>query len=129
MIHAVSRSAMLTPRTVISACPGEEIVASCSESDTMATIWLRWTVTLQTTQASKVEMTLTKQRNYTTGQLHIAGLRLNFSSELTSYSPLTSVFRTTAHTVLNGATVKCETITTGITMDASMIEVTTMGNF
>ena len=131
MIYAVSRSVVLTPRDIISACPGEEIVASCSESGTIATVqWrLRWKVFLQTTQVSKVEMTLSEQRNRTALQTHVDGLQLNFSSELISYSPLTAVFRTTAHTVLNGARVTCSTTSTGTSMDASTIEVTKTGNF
>ena len=111
-------------------CPGEEIIASCSESDTTATVWrLRWTVFLQIAHASDVELTLSEQRNRTVIQIHIDGLQLTFSSELISYSPLTAVFRTTAHTVLNGARVTCMTTSTGTSMDASTIEVTKTGTF
>ena len=82
------------------ACPGDEVVIKCNESDNKR-IALRWTITLRNRGIPLIELSLSDAFN--NSQRHEAGLL--FHSELISYSPLVSILMTTAHPVLNGATV------------------------
>ena len=110
-MYTVSRSVVLIPRTILSTCPGDEILVKCTEteSDIVAEINLRWTVTLTDRYTPPVEMSLSDDlRNETTASLFIDDIRLNFSSKLTSYSPLVGIIMTTAHSLLNNAMVTCE---------------------
>ena len=113
---------MLTPSS-ISACPGDDIVVKCSESDTAANIMksLRWTIVPNSRQIAPVELTVSQVMN--TSQRMDDGLPL-FYSKLTSYSPLTSVLTTTAHPILNGATVTCQST---VSMDMLQIIVIETG--
>jgi hypothetical protein len=98
-------AAVLTPSTVLSACPGDEVVISCYESETTANmrISLRWEVTPINMSISAIELPLSDLVNNTNRQEH----GLQFYAELTSYSPLRAVLITTAHSALDGATVTC----------------------
>lgn len=70
-----------------------------------------------------IELSLSDALN--NSQRHEAGLL--FHSELISYSPLVSILMTTAHPVLNGATVTC--ITSGMYRQETItIVVTETGN-
>ena len=116
---------MLTPSTVLSVCPGDEVVINCNESETTADmrISLRWEITLMNNSASTIELHLSDLRNHT-GQLE-AGLQ--FHTKLTSYSPLSAILAFTAHSALDGATVTCDS-PGPITSDPLIIRVTQIGN-
>ena len=118
----VSRSVVLTPSsTSITACPSEEIFIQCSESDTTAEIDLRWKITPENRAFQRVDMHLS---NFAITNRHlVAGVHLY--SELISQSPLVAILMTTAHPILNGATVMCITTTS---MDTLTIEVLEGGN-
>ena len=106
---------MLTPSS-ISACSGNAIIVRCSESDTSTMHSMRWTITPKSRLIPVVELTVSKD---TTENQRIE-YGVLFYSELTSYSPLTSVLTTTAHPALNGATVTCQSI---VSMDMLKITV------
>ena len=97
---------VLTPSTTSSVCLGDEVVISCYESETTADtrIALRWEVTLMNKSVPMVEFPLSDLRNNTNGQV-LSGLL--FHAKLTSYSPLSATLTTTAHSALDGATVRC----------------------
>ena len=117
-IVSVSRSVVLTPSS-ISACPGDEIIVKCSESETTISITdLRWTVTPQYRQFHRVDLHLTNNTNVNEQQ--VAGVK--FCSELSSFSPLMSTFVTTAHSLLNGATVTCTTAASADTLTIRVLE-------
>ena len=123
---------MLTPRNILSACPGDEILVKCNESDTTATINLRWILTLKNRQTPPVEMTLPPYDpdtsvNESAAQLFIADqqVELTFLSKLTSYSPLIATFMTIVHPILDGATVTCQST---LSMDILTIRVPETGN-
>ena len=120
MSLSVTRSVVLTPGS-ISACPGDEIVVTCSESESETIAngnRLRWEITLREKTVPMIELTLSDHTNDNRRQE--AGVK--FYSKLTSYSPLIATLWTTAHPALDGAIVTC---TTSITMEASLvIEVT-----
>ena len=122
---------MLTPTNILSACPGDEILVKCNESDTAAMINLRWILTLKNRQTPPVEMTLPSSglntSNETAAQLFVAEqqVELTFLSKLTSYSPLISTFMTTVHPILEGATVTCQST---LSMDILTIRVPETGN-
>ena len=106
---------MLKPSS-ISACPGDDIIVKCSESviaDNLRS--LRWTIVPKNRQSTALELTVSDFMNI--NQQTRAGVL--FYSELTSYSPLTSVLTTTAHPVLNGATVICQS-----TVSIDMLQIT-----
>ena len=96
---------MLTPSTVLSACPGDEVVINCYESETSANmrIALRWDITLVDKSVSTIELPLTDIRNTTNRRED----GLEFYAELTSYSPLRAILTTTAYSAFDGAIVSC----------------------
>ena len=122
---------MLTPSTVLSACPGDEVVISCYESETTTNIRisLRWEIDIpiQTNSGrfSRVELhlSLSNLTNNTSRQED----GLEFHAELTSYSPLSAILTTTAHSALDGATVTCLSSRSAIS-DPLIIRVTQIGN-
>ena len=97
---------MLTPSTILTACPGDEVVMSCYEPETTANmrISLRWQITLMDRSIPVIEVALNNQDGNTSYRQE-AGLE--FYAEWTSYSPLSAILTTTAHSALNGATVTC----------------------
>ena len=102
---------MLNPSTILSACPGDELVVRCYEPETTAytRISLRWTIIPMhnNIMISEIELPLSSTLNVTNrweGELQ-------FHAEITSYSPLSAVLITTAHPALDGATVTCKSIT------------------
>ena len=116
---------MLTPRTTLSACPGDEILVTCNESDTAAMISLRWTLTFQNRRIHAIETNLPNigtPNNESASQLFIDEQELKFLSKLTSYSPLIGTFMTTAHPVLNGATVTCQSTISIETLTIRVLE-------
>ena len=114
---------MLTPSTTLSACPGDEVVVKCYEPETTANmrIALRWEITLRNKTLPTLELPLSSFVNQSQRQ----EFGLQFYAELTSYSPLTAIFNTTAHPILDGATVTCRSATS---MDTIIIRVTQIGN-
>lgn len=115
----MSRSAVLTPRE-ISVCSGDEIMIICNEPDTTAIeMGLQWKIIPGNTSFHKIDIILHMSMNTTEGQI-IDGLQFYF--EITSYSPLIAKVRTTAHPILNGATVTCGR------SDTSLISVFEIGN-
>ena len=116
--NLVSMSVVLTP-SCISAYLGDEITVKCSESEFATNVKvLRWTITLENKDIPVVEVPLSEVMNVT--QRLEYGLQ--FYSELTSYSPLTAILTTTAHPVLNGATVMCETLASMGTLTIRVLE-------
>jgi hypothetical protein len=93
---------VLTPSTVLSACPGDEVVINCYESETTR-ISLRWEITPINTSISMIELSLSDLMNNTNRREN----GLEFYAELTSYSPLRAILTTTAHSALDGARVTC----------------------
>ena len=122
----MGRSLELTPSTILSACPGDEIVVKCNESETTANakISLRWEITLMNKTISVIELALSDLMNHS--QRQEAGLR--FYSEFTSYTPLIAMFWTTAHPVLNGATVICKSAVSMEPMETLTIRILETGN-
>ena len=115
---SVSRLVVLTPSS-ISACPGDEIIVKCSESETAISMTdLRWTVTPQNRQFHTVDLHLSNNTNV--NEQRVAGVK--FCSELSSFSPLSSTFMTTAHPLLNGATVTCTTAASADTLTIRVLE-------
>ena len=115
---SVSRSVVLTPSS-IRACPGDEIIVKCSESETAISMTdLRWIVTPQNRQFQRVDLHLSNNTNVNEQQ--VAGVK--FCSELSSFSPLSSIFMTTAHPLLNGATVTCTNATSADTLTIRVLE-------
>ena len=101
----MSISVVLTP-SCISASLGDEIAVKCIETDFSTYLKrLRWTITPALREIPVLEIPLSDIMNAT--QRFEYGLQ--FYSELTSYSPLTATLTITAHPLLNGATVMCET--------------------
>ena len=96
---------MLTPSTVLSACPGDEIVINCYESDTTAVmiISLRWEITPINNLFAMIELALSDMENDTERQ----DLGLKFHAEWISHTPLRAMLTTTAHSALDRATVTC----------------------
>ena len=115
----MSRSAVLTPSSILSVCPGDEVVIKCYESET--TDFFRWRISLEDRAIPTIELPLSNIRNETERQE--AGLQ--FYSKLASYSLHTATLTITAHPVLNGATVIC---VTAASMDTLTISVTETGN-
>lgn len=99
---------MLTPSS-ISVCPGDEIVVKCTESDTTATLELRWTIILENQTYQTVDLHLSNNTvtSRNEDQKYVAGVYIY--SELISNSPLTATLMTSAHPVLDGAVVQCRT--------------------
>ena len=112
---------VLTPSTVLSTCPGDEVVVKCDESETTTRMSLRWTVTPIHTMIPEIELPLSDLMNAT--NRHDAGLQLH--AELTSYSPPSAILIITAHPALDGATVTC---TIGRSSDSLIIRVIQIGN-
>ena len=113
---------MLTPSTILSACPGDEVVLKCYEPGTTYTanesFSLRWKVNLRDNALHMVELPLSNLIGE--NQMQVAGVQ--FYSKVISYSPLTSILMTTAHPLLNLATVMCIT-TASETKDTLIIMV------
>ena len=101
----MSTVTVLTPSTILSACPGDEVMIKCHESETTANtrISLRWLITPLNKSIPTIELPLSDRMNNT--NRFEGGLELY--TELTSYSPLSAVLTTTAHSALDGATVRC----------------------
>lgn len=117
-IVSVSRSVVLTPSS-ISACPGDEIIVKCSESETTISMTdLRWIVTPQNRQFHTVDLHLANST--IVNEQRVAGVK--FCSELSSFSPLISTFVTTAHPLLNGSTVTCTTAASADTLTIRVLE-------
>ena len=116
---------VLTPSTTLSACPDDEVVVSCYETETTANtrISLRWQITLMNRSIPVIELTLIDSVNNNNRQEG----RLEFHAELTSYSPLSAILTTTAHSALDGATVRCAA-GGSISSDPLIIRVTQIGN-
>ena len=116
---------MLTPSTVLSACPGDEVVINCYESETTANtrISLRWQITPINISLPMIELPLTDRMNNTNRREG----RLEFHAEWTSYSPLRATLTTTAHSALDGATVTCAAGGSA-SSDPLIIRVTQIGN-
>ena len=113
---------MLTPSTVLLACPGDEVVINCYESETTR-IALRWEITLLNNSVPRIELPVYDFGNNTNrGE---GGLL--FYAELTSYSPLSAILTTTAHSALDGATVRC-TSSRSTSNDLLIIRVAQIGN-
>ena len=117
MSNIVSRSVVLTPSS-ISACSGDEILVKCNESDPTASMDLRWTITLGNRQFHEVDLHLSNNTNE--NKKYVAGA--HFYSEWTSHSPLIATLMTTAHPVLNGATVRCRTTVSMGTLTIRILE-------
>ena len=117
--------AVLIPSTTLSACPGDEVVVKCYESETTANtrISLRWEITLINTMIAEIELPLSDIMNQS--QRQEAGLQ--FYAKLTSYSPLTAILNITARPTLDGATVTCGSLST-TSRDTLIIRVTQIGN-
>jgi hypothetical protein len=98
-------AAVLISSTVLSACPGDEIMINCYESDTTVDtrVSLRWEITPINTSISMIELSLSDLMNNTNRREN----GLEFYAELTSYSPLRAILTTTAHSALDGARVTC----------------------
>jgi hypothetical protein len=111
----------------LSACPGDEVVINCDASENTAdtTITLRWEITLINRMVPEIHLFLNNVRNNTNRQ----GGGLEFYAAWTSYSPLRAVLTTTAHSVLDGATVMCEGGSAGSSSSDSLtVRVTQIGN-
>ena len=117
ILHTVSRSVVFTPSNLL-ACPGDKLVVICSESDIIIQKSLRWIITPENREITVLEIALSDIMNAT--QRSEDGL--HFYSELTSYSPLTAILTTTAHPLLNGATVMCETLASMGTLTIRVLE-------
>ena len=124
-LSSVSTLPVLTPSTILSACPGDEVVINCYESETTANtrISLRWEVALMNNSVSTIELHLSDLRNQT-DRLE-AGLQ--FHAELISYSPLSAILTSTAHSALDGAMVTC-TSSRSTSSNPLIIRVTQIGN-
>ena len=105
ILSLVGRSVVLTPSTTLSACSGDEVVVKCYEPETTTNtrISLRWKITPQSRPFPTIELPLSDIVN----QSHRQEAGLQFYAELTSYSPLAAILNTTAHPILDGATVMC----------------------
>ena len=112
---------VLTPSTMLSACPGDEVVIKCVESETTTRISLRWIITPINVMIHKIDLSLSNLMNNT----NRLDARLQFYAELTSYYPLSSILTATAHPALDGATVTCITLTS---RDSLIIRVAQIGN-
>ena len=122
IIYLVNRSAVLTP-SEISACSGEEIEINCYESDSNTYIsGLQWEIAPASRYYSILDVILSITQNESQRQEY--GLQFHF--EFISYSPLIARLITTAHPVLNGATVSCAASPTS--MDTLTISVLETGN-
>ena len=110
---------MLTPSTVLSVCPGDEVVINCCESEntTDTRVSLRWQITLMDNSVPTIELPLNDHGNNTNRQEG----GLEFYAELTSYSPLRAILTTTAHSALDGATVRCYSASSGPTASEPLI--------
>ena len=120
----VSRSVVLTPSPILSACSGDELVVRCYEPETTANtrISLRWNIIPINKMTPELELPLSSTMNSTSrweGELQ-------FHAEFTSYSPLSAVLITTAHPALDGATVICRS-RTAMSNDLE-IRITQIGN-
>ena len=102
VLSSVSTVPVLSPSTILSACPGDEVVINCDVTETTI-ISLQWEITLLKFTASKIYLTLSHLWN-NTNQLESG---LLFYAEWTSYSPLSAILTTAANLSLNGATVRC----------------------
>ena len=97
-----------------------------SENTTDTRVSLRWEITPMDNSVPMIELPLTDHGN--TSNRREGGLE--FYVELTSYSPLSAVLTTTAHSVLNGATVICYSASSGSTSsDPLIIRVARIGNY
>ena len=116
---------MLTPSSILSACPGDEVVINCYESETTADsrIALRWEITLINTLFPMIELPVSHSLINTNQQEG----GLEFYAELISYSPLRATLTTTAHSALDGATVTC-TSAGSTSNNPLIIRVTQTGN-
>ena len=116
---------MLTPSTILSACPGDEVVMSCYEPETTADtrISLRWQITLRNRSIRMIVVALNNHHGNSCRQE--AGLE--FCAKWTSYSPLRAILTTTARSALDGATVTCAAGGSS-SMDILMIRVTQIGD-
>ena len=116
---------MLTPSTLLSACPGDEVVINCDISENTANtkISLRWEIATMNNSLSVLELPLSDLNNST--DRREGGLEVY--AELTSYSPLRAVLTTTAHSALDGATVRC-TAAGSSSSNPLIIRVTQIGN-
>ena len=117
ILHTASRSVVFTPSN-LQACSGDKIVVTCNESVNVIQKTLRWTITPENREISVLEIPLSDIVNVT--QRSEDGLQ--FYSELTSYSPLTATLTITAHPLLNGATVMCETLASMGTLTIRVLE-------
>ena len=116
---------MLTLSTILSACSGDEVVISCYESETTADtrISLRSEITPINDSLSTIELSLSDIRNNTNQR----DSGLQFYAELTSYSPLSATLTTTAHSALDGATVRFSS-SRSTSSNPLIIRVTQTGN-
>jgi hypothetical protein len=107
----------------LSACPGDEIVINCYESDTTANtrIAFLWEITLISKSVPTIELPVSDVLNNTNRREG----GLEFYAELTSYSPLRTVLTTTAHSALDGATVTC---TSAVSSSSSTLMIRVLGN-
>ena len=115
----------LTPSTILSACPGDEVMINCHESDTTALleIALRWEITPMNNLFAVIELALTDMVNDTERQ----DLGLKFYAEWISRTPLSAILTITADLILDGATVTCASSGSAIS-DPLMVRVTQIGN-
>ena len=120
ILHTASKSVVFTPSNLL-ACSGDKIVVTCSESDIIIQKSLRWTITPENREIPVLEIPLSDIMN-ATRRLEYG---LQFYSELTSYSPLTATLTITAHPLLNGATVTCQS---SASMDTITIRVLETGS-
>ena len=118
---------MLTPSTVLSACPDDIVVINCDVSETNddTRITLRWQITPGpiNTLITMIELSLSDLKNNTNRQEG----GLEFHAELTSYSPLSATLTTTADLELDGATVTCLSAGSS-SSDPLLIRVPQIGN-
>ena len=117
ILHTANRSVVFTPSNLL-ACIGNKIVVKCNELVNVTQKTLRWTITPENREIPVLEIPLSDIMN-ATQRLEYG---LQFYSELTSYSPLTATLTITAHPLLNGATVMCETPASMDTLTIRVLE-------
>ena len=117
---------MLIPSTVLSACPDDEVVINCHESDTTASmeISLQWEITPMNNLFNMIELALTDMVNDTERQ----DFGLKFHAEWISRTPLRAILTTTANQILDGATVTCASSGSAISNPLT-IRVIQIGNY
>ena len=120
---SVSTLPELTPSTILSACPDDEVVINCHESDTTMEISLRWEITPTNNLFNMIELALTDMMNDTERQ----DFGLKFHAEWISHTPLRAILTTTADQILDGATVTCASSGSAISNPLT-IRVTQLGN-